>query len=209
MIYIYGDSHANLSFKNLNINNKNYHQNNVTMFRIGRDNIIINFNKDQVIKENNIIILDYGEIDCRCHIQRQINIGNNEDDVINDIVNKYFITINNNINKEEIIINNLKIIIIGIIPPTKQNDYENIHGPITNEYPFIGKDEDRVRYTNKMNKLLEELSKENNYIYFNPYKYYTREDGTLKYELSDITVHLGDNSYFLEKFIGLYENIYK
>ena len=86
---------------------------------------------------------------------------------------------------------------------TKQSDYESLNGPITHEYPFVGTDEERVRYTSKMNKLLEEKSIENGYIYFNPYSYYTRLDGTLKFDFSDSTVHLRENSYFLEKFIEL------
>ena len=186
MIYIYGDSHAGVSFKNLKLNYIDLHQPSITMFRIGRDGIVINYNKD-IIKKDDIIILSYGEVDCRCHIQRQINLGNNEDDVINDLVCNYFKTINHI---------DAKIIIVGIIPPTKQTDYETIHGPILHEFPFVGSDEDRVRYTKKVNKLLEEFSLINNYTYFNPYYYYERPDGTLKHELSDSIVHLGDNSFF-------------
>jgi len=194
MIYIYGDSHAHYSFKNLKLDYKDLHCPSITMFRIGRDNIIINFDKNRITSENDIIIISYGEVDCRCHIQRQINNGKEEDNIINELVDKYFLTIRNNI------IGKSKIIIVGIIPPTKQNDYEILHGPVLHEFPFVGKDEDRVRYTNKVNNKLEEYSNKNNYIYFNPYAHYAREDGTLKHELSDTTVHLGDNSHFLEKF---------
>lgn len=194
MIYIYGDSHANFSFKNLNLCHKNYYCPAITMFRIGRDDTIINFNKNEV-KENDIIVLGYGEVDCRCHIQRQINDGRNEDDIINELVNNYFQTIKNNTFDK-----NLKIIIVGVIPPTKKCDHESINGPVLHEFPFIGSDEDRVRYTNKVNKNLEEHAINNKYIYFNPYSYYAREDGTLNFELSDLIVHLGDNSHFLEKF---------
>lgn len=201
MIYIYGDSHASFSFRNLNLDYNNLHCPSITMFRIGRDNIIINFNKD-IIQKGDIIILSYGEVDCRCHIQRQINLGVNEDDIINELVSNYFKTIKNNIINID-----AKIIIVGVIPPTKQYDYEIIHGPILHEFPFVGSDEDRVRYTNKVNKLLEELSIINNFIYFNPYYYYERQDGTLKHELSDSIVHLGNNSFFLEKFIELYTKI--
>ena len=73
------------------------------------------------------------------------------------------------------------------------------------EFPFVGKDEDRVRYTNKVNKLFEELSNKNGYIYFNPYLYYTRPDGTLKHEFSDSIVHLRNNNFFLESFMDLYK----
>jgi hypothetical protein len=200
MIYIYGDSHGLFSFKNLKLDHQNLYQASITMFRIGRDNMIINFDKNKILNDNDVIILSYGEVDCRCHIQKQINNGMNEDDIINELVNNYFITIKNNIDK----IN--KIIVVGVIPPTKQNDYEILHGPILHEFPFVGKDEDRVRYTNKVNKKLEEQSNINNYIYFNPYDYYTRDDGTLKFELSDNNVHLGDNLHFLEKFYDLYNS---
>ena len=171
------------------------------MFRIGRDNIIINYDKDN-IKKGDTIVLSYGEVDCRCHIQRQVNTGINEDDVINELVNNYFKTIKNNT-----IDIDAKIIIVAVIPPTRQYDCERILGPILHEFPFVGSDEDRVRYTNKVNTLLEKLSIINNYIYFNPYSYYERPDGTLKHELSDLNVHLGDNLVFLEKFTDLYTKI--
>ena len=82
MIYIYGDSHAHFSFRNLKLDYTDLSHSAITMYRIGRDNIIINFNKD-IIQKNDIIILSYGEIDCRCHIQRQLILGRNEDDIIN------------------------------------------------------------------------------------------------------------------------------
>jgi hypothetical protein len=198
MIYLYGDSHAHFSFKGLKLEHKDYHSSGITMFRIGRDGVIINFKKALITSEHDIIVLAYGEVDCRCHIQRQINNGRDEDEIINDLVNNYYRTIKTNIVKK------CKIIIVGVIPPTKQSDYESIHGPILHEFPFVGTDEDRVRYTNKVNKQLEEYAGINNYIYFNSYDYYTREDGTLNHTLSDKSVHLGDNMYFKQKFCELF-----
>jgi len=198
MIHIYGDSHANRSFKNLKLPNNDFHSNSITMFRIGRDNIIIRFSKN-MIKKGDILVMVYGEVDCRCHIQRQVDLRRNEDDVINELVTNYFNTIKNNTLDLDV-----KIIIVGIIPTTKQYELESIHGPITHAFPFVGSDENRVIYTNKVNKLLEEFANKNNYIFFNPYSYYTREDGTLKFELSDSVGHLEDNSVFLEKFVELY-----
>ena len=170
------------------------------MFRIGRDNMIINFDNHEKDKDS-IIVMCYGEIDCRCHIQRQINIGKKEDEIIIELVNNYFRTIKNNVKLCK------QIIIVGVISPTNKTEYENLNGPITHEFPFVGSDEDRVRYTLKLNRLLEKKCMENNYIYFNPYDYYTRTDGTLKYEYSDKTVHLKDNVFFLEKFIELCKTI--
>jgi hypothetical protein len=195
MIYLYGDSHVRFNFTKLNLEHNDLHHHSITMFRVGRDNTIINFDTNHTFDKNDIIVLSYGEVDCRCHIQRQINNGKEEDAVINELVEAYFQTIVNSI-----VNTNSRVIIVGVIPPTRQNDYESLHGPITHEFPFVGTDKDRVRFTLKVNTQLEALAKKNNYIYFNPYSYYTRDDGTLKHELSDTNVHLGDNSHFLEEF---------
>jgi hypothetical protein len=203
MIYIYGDSHSDHSFRNLQLNHKNLNSSSVTMFRIGRDNIIVNFDKN-IIEKNDTIVLSYGEVDCRCHVKRQMNLGREEDVVILELVDNYFTTINNSVKDKDV-----KVIIVGVIAPTKRNDYESLHGPITHEFPFVGTDEERVRFTYKVNKRIEELSLQYGYHYFNPYtEYYTRPDGTLKFELSDNVVHLRDNRVFLEKFTELYANIH-
>lgn len=203
MIYIYGDSHAERSFKNLTLPHANQFCNAVTMFRIGRDNIIINFDKN-CIQKGDTIILVYGEIDCRCHIQKQLNLKRNENDIIYELVNHYINTIQNNTMGLDI-----KIIIVGVIPPVNINDFEKGGGRmVVHEHSYHGSDEERVRYTLKVNNLLEELSNKNNFIYFNPYNYYTSDDGTLKFEFSDHNCHIGDdNTHILEKFIELYEKL--
>lgn len=226
MIRIYGDSHSIHSFRPIQESSsltlsckhthtglaptwythipvehcKHYYAGSTTMHRIGRDNIIIGYDKNEV-NTNDIVVLSYGEIDCRCHIHRQINDnGRNEDDVIHELTHNYFRTIRNN--RE-----NQTTIIVGVIPPTKRLDFESLNGPILHELPFVGTDEDRSRYTKKVNALLEELSNKHGYHYFNPYSHYMREDGTLKYELSDSCVHLGDAWFFLDRFIELYTSI--
>ena len=59
MIYLYGDSHAYFSFKQLSIPNQNYYQDSITMFRIGRDGVIINF-KRNMMRSGDTIVLSYG-----------------------------------------------------------------------------------------------------------------------------------------------------
>lgn len=198
MIHIYGDSHGWCCFRFLTLPNMNHSKPKITMHRIGRDNVIVNFNKDD-IREKDIIVLTYGEIDCRVHVNKQVDLGRNEDDVIHDLVKNYFRTIKNNLSHM-----NVTVVIVGVMPQTKSSDYNE---PFDNE--IIGKEEDRIRCERKMNKLLQKMSLENNFIYFNPFYYYTREDGTLKYEYSDKTVHLLHSSFFLEKFVELYNKINK
>jgi hypothetical protein len=111
MIYIFGDSHGYHNYKN-NSNVINLYQSNITMHRIGRDNIIINFNRIKP-RSDDIYVFCYGEIDCRCHIQQQINAGRVETDIIEELVRNYFTTIYNNTKhikhaKQIIIISTLK-----------------------------------------------------------------------------------------------------
>jgi hypothetical protein len=200
MIYIYGDSHAQFSFTGLTLPFVYRYEYSVTMHRIGRDNIIVNFNSNEH-NENSILCFAYGEVDCRCHVQRQINAGRNEDEVIKELATNYFNTLKHNIKQHKY------VVIVGVIPPTKRIDYESLHGPMTHAFPFVGTDADRVRYTAKLNELLEAGCKEHGYIYFNPYKPYTRDDGTLKYELSDKLVHVGDTSMVLTQFTDLYNTL--
>jgi hypothetical protein len=192
MLYIFGDSHAHFSFQNLKTLHQNMYQSSVTMFRIGRDNKIINYNVNIDINTNTILLC-YGEVDCRCHIGKQVNLGRNEDEVINELVISYFKTIRNSIK-------NSKVIIASIIPPTSKDDYERINGPILHEFPFVNSDKDRVRYTNKVNKKLEELCKIYKYLYFDGYSFYKRECGVFSYEFSDNCVHLKNNLNFIEMF---------
>jgi hypothetical protein len=197
MIHIYGDSHAEFSFTGLSLAHQNHREYSITMFRIGRDNTVINFNIHE-LNTNDILVFVYGEVDCRCHIKRQMNLGRNEDEIIFELVEKYIQTIKNSLNG-----GSFKIIIVGVIPPTKQDDFESINGPIQHEFPFVGSDEERLRFTQKVNHLLEQFASQNDFIYFNPYDYYTRPDGTLKHELSDSRCHIGQTSHFLEQFVDL------
>lgn len=211
MIYIFGDSHANNSYRNMNINGitvLDLHCPSITMHRIGRDGVIINFDDHKnSYTDNDVFILCYGEVDCRCHIKKQMNLGVDEELIISELVNNYFHTIVKNISK------NNKIIITAVIPPIRRESYENIHGPITHDYPFVGTNEERLRFTQKMNSLLEfnceKLSKHFGYSfhYFNPYSQYVCEDGHLDYSKTDDNVHIGNNDVIIEEFCAFYSDL--
>ena len=196
MIFIYGDSHANSNFKNIALPCNNCHINSSTMHRIGRDSIILNCRPNEHDK-NSILVFDFGEVDCRCHIKRQINLGRLEDDVIHELIDRYFAAIPKNV------IQFREIIVSAIVPPTIQADYENVHGPITHEYPFVGSDQERSRFTEKMNAKIKEYCEIYDYTYFDPFDYYKNDIGCLKFELSDTFGHIKENSHILEKFVEL------
>jgi hypothetical protein len=173
------------------------------MFRIGRDNHIINFKKDHNSKDR-VFCLVYGEVDVRGHIGKQVHYGRHHENVCKELVDAYFLAISQNITEFK------AIIIMAISPPTASNDHEpcNIHSEVTGgPIPFIGTDSDRVIYRNRINELLNEGCSKLGYIFFNPYEPYTRQDGTLKYELSDKCIHVGKNRYILDEFYKVYGSV--
>jgi len=200
---IYGDSHAMLSLKGLNIDHRNLFQFSRTMFRIGRDNSIINFTSNHNSKDR-IFCLVYGEVDVRGHVGKQVHYGRHHESVCKELVDAYLLAVERNITQYK------AIIIMAISPPTAAKDHEQckIHSEVTGgPIPFVGTDEDRVIYRNHMNKLLKEGCSRLGYIFFDPYDTYTREDGTLKYELSDNCIHVGQNSNILNEFSKLYATL--
>jgi hypothetical protein len=200
---IYGDSHALLSLKNLQIDHRNLFQFSRTMYRIGRDNHIINFSKEHNSKDR-IFCLAYGEVDVRGHVGKQVHYGRHHENVCKELVDAYFLTIQRNITEYK------AIIIMAISPPTSMKDHAqcNIHSEVTGgPIPFIGTDSDRVIYRIRINELLQEGCSKLGYIFFNPYSPYTRDDGTLKYELSDKCIHVGQNSHILSEFQKLIGSI--
>ena len=189
MIFVFGDSHANMNLRGFECNN--LYQNSITMHRIGRDGIIPNFNKSFNNSENTFIFF-YGEVDCRCHIARQIALGRELPEIVEELTSKYFQTIKNNIKCYK------KIIIGSIVPSLRRRDWEDDNGPITHEFPMIGTDEERVIYTKLMNKSLLEKCKEHNFIFLEFYSHYSRQDGTLNFELSDGVCHIKENKFIID-----------
>jgi hypothetical protein len=202
MLFLYGDSHAHYSFKGLSLPYEDRHEKSITMFRVGRDRQIIHYYPHEH-DETSVSCVVYGEVDCRCHIHRQRMAGREEDDVILELVTAYINTIC------EVIRTGRGVIVVAVIPPTRQTDYEAINGPIRHEFPFVGSDEERVRYTTKVNHELEKQCRVRGLWFIDPYSAYKREDGTLRFEESDQLVHVGNTESFLSEFTAFYEQMTK
>jgi hypothetical protein len=194
---LYGDSHALLLFKGLDAEHRNLFVFAKTMFRVGRDQQIINFNEDHNNPER-IFCLTYGEVDVRGHIGKQVYYGRHHLQVCKDLVETYMKAIKTNI------IQYKAIIVVAVPPPVDPKDHAHIH---VNPLPFEGTNSDRVIYTNTMNAMLEVACQENGYHFLNPFDFYKREDGTLNYSLSDGCIHIGKNKEFLEAFTQLYNSL--
>jgi hypothetical protein len=173
------------------------------MFRVGRDNYIINF-KEEDNSRDRIFCLAYGEVDIRGHVGKQVYYGRHHETICKQLVDAYLLAIRNNIKEYK------AIIIVAVSPPTSEKDHEpcNLHSEITGgPIPFVGTDLARVIYRNCLNKMLEEECSKFGYIFFNPYGPYTREDGTLKYELSDKCIHVWENAHIIGEFQKLITSI--
>lgn len=190
MIFIFGDSHANACFKGLSLPHRNGYVNSITMHRVGRDNTILQFNPSLLSRDNTFIFL-YGEVDCRCHVARQKAAGRSVTETCETLVSAYFKTIANNITAYK------KIIVCAVVPPTRQAEYEALNGSITHAFPFIGTDEERILYTNTINALIKDQCERYGYTFFDPHAPYRRDDGTLKFELSDTCCHIKENEHIL------------
>jgi hypothetical protein len=148
--------------------------------------------RDYDVKNGETVCFCFGEIDCRCHINKT---HANYKDTINDIVDSYFDAIKQNIDG----FMNLIVMVYNVIPPVR-------HGTIEDnpDFPLTGSDEERKLYTEYMNGRIRDKCIENSFLFFNVYKDYCDEDGFLKYELSDGNVHIQDNRYIEENIKRLF-----
>jgi lipopolysaccharide biosynthesis glycosyltransferase len=193
---IYGDSHALMLFKGLQMEHRNLFQFGKTMFRVGRDQHILNFTQVHNNPER-IFCLVYGEVDVRAHIGRQVHYGHHHKSVCRELADNYFKAIKANIVQYK------AIIVVAIPPPVDPKDHTLPGHHHDDPLPFIGTNSDRVIYTNDLNALLEEACKEYGYYFFNPFDMYKRHDGTLKYDMSDGCIHIGKNAHVLRQFNAL------
>ena len=95
-IHTFGDSHARYGFCNNPLINTHDISSSLC-YSFGRDKLnrlnITNFN----VKENDMVIFCFGEVDCRCHIHKYITNYISYTNIIDEIINNYFIAINLNV----------------------------------------------------------------------------------------------------------------
>lgn len=206
-IHTIGDSHSKFGWEKI----KDicvHHIGPKTCFSVGRDNLFMvggsvpleNKNRWISIKENDIVLFCFGEIDCRCHVGKHISNTRSYQSIIDEMIDKYFVTLQTN----QRWFNSIKVAVYNVPPPCKQYDQEE------NEvYKFIGTDETRKSYHEYFNKSLKLKCMEYEYYFFDVYQKYKDDQGFLKKELSDGGVHINDPIYLIEeldkmnKFFGV------
>jgi hypothetical protein len=188
-IHTIGDSHSYFGWSNV----INHHLGPLLCYTFGKEKLkrcdIRNFN----LSNDDIVIFCLGEIDCRCHIHKYINLSLSYFDIIDDIIKNYFESIKLNIEVSKLKLKH--ICVYNVVPPVQKcNTLENL------EYPFLGSDDERKNYVLYFNKVLKDYCIEENYIFFDIYDKYIDENGFLNKQLSDNNVHIKNNLY-IDAFI--------
>lgn len=177
-IFVIGDSHVK-EFAGID-HLTTHHLGPLTMHRIARDGLDAVNLKKMGVKEGDVAIFVFGEIDVRCHIGRQRDLkGRDLEEVMQTLVWGYLRTILQN----QAQFKNLTCIVYSITPPT--DTIYNI------EYPRYGTLEERIQITQAMNYLLKIASQQYGIQFLDVYEDYTDALGALNTELSDGNVHIG------------------
>ncbi len=190
MIHTFGDSHccgAFACFPQIKI----HHLGPVLAYSFGKDKLKRLNIKDYDVKENDTVLFSFGEIDCRCHINKHITTDNTFENIIDNIIINYFEAIKENI----IQYNNINTIIYNVVPPPQLfNTWVDLG------YPFLGTDEERKSYVLYFNKQLKNYCLKYNYIFFDIYDAYIDVNGYLNKVYSDDHVHI-NNCIYISEFL--------
>ena len=188
-IHTIGDSHSYYGWSDI----INHHLGPVLCYSFGKEKLnrcdIRNFN----IKDGDTIVFCLGEIDCRCHIHKHITSTITYQDIINNIIINYFEAVELNLYVSQIKFKN--VCVYNAVPPIQK--YNTLENP---EYPYLGTDEERKKYTLYFNQKLKEKCIEKDYIFFDIYNNYSDENGFLRKDLSDGCVHI-NNGVYISNFI--------
>lgn len=195
MIYTFGDSHARIPWEqisNININSLGPR----LMYTFGRQRTKLIDLSNHKISDNDTLIFCFGEIDCRCHIYKYDRWFSNYKRMINKVSKSYIGAVKSVVaHLADVKVN---VCVYNVVPPMKKKYVTDKY-----EYPFLGSDALRRRYTLYMNECLEILCKENHLIYFDIYEEYSTQDGYLELSLSDGICHINDPKYIVKQIESL------
>lgn len=186
-IHTFGDSHSNKQISHWGIHNisniKDHHLGPKLMYSFGSNPFdVCNIKTPNYqVNENDIVIFCFGEIDCRCHVHKHITNENTYQSIINELVEKYFAAIKQNVEQY----NNLFVCVYNVVPPLQTKGKGNP------EYPFLGTNEERKEYHEYMNKQLKCMCQLHNYYFFDIYEQSCNKNGFIERSYTDkCGVHL-------------------
>jgi hypothetical protein len=158
-------------------------------YSIGRDGITIE--DSYGVKEGDVVVFCFGEIDCRFHVYRYSQNGIGYQVVIDYIVDAYFRSIRTAVSKFK----SLRTCVYNVVPAIEAAGIS-----VNSEQPFLGTDDDRQMYVRYFNRKLKEKCAEYNYTFVDVHDSYTNARGFISKELNDGSVHIKEPK-FLKMFV--------
>lgn len=187
-IHTIGDSHCKEGFENV----VSHHLGPVLCYSFGQHPLERCKIQSFGIQENDVIIFCFGEIDCRCHIQKHVTLEKPYQKIITEIVELYMEGIKKCIHCLQ---KTVKVSVFNVVPPVRRSEaLEN------KEFPFLGSDQERLDYVKYFNSKVKEHCIKEGFIFFDIYDFYADQEGFLRKDVKDESVHVKD-SVFFKKFI--------
>ena len=149
------------------------------------------FNFYNLTLNNTIILFNFGEVDCRYHIGRQIKEKNRS---LNEVIDQLILNYVNFIKKIQNQTKSL-IIISSIIPPSNMT--------FNPKAPYYGSIQERAMITDLLNLKLKNACVQNNILFIDPYVSFRDENSFLIEKFSDKIVHVDPNLNYITKNILL------
>jgi len=131
----------------------------------------------------------FGEIDCRCHVRKHVEGDRTHQDVIDEIISRYFTYLREQVVALEW---DIHIFVYNVLPPVRAHIMYHRDGVMA--YPWAGTDEERLSYVRYFNQRLQAECAAAGYTFFDVYDQFAIEDGFLNMELSDGGVHVQESS---------------
>lgn len=182
--HVFGDSHANCTFKGLESRVCIHWLGPKTMYAIGRDGLNLKEHHGNHLKTGDVVGFVFGEIDVRCHIKKQENNPRLADQVIDELTTAFVNAIKINVNA----LNDIKFCVVSVLPPA----YDALINSQDSAYAVVGTDKERCDYTIQINESLKSKIMKIGVTYIDTYSLYVDENGMLDPTMSRGTHVSGD-----------------
>lgn len=207
-VHTIGDSHSIAGWESIS-NIFIHHLGPILAYSFGRDGLSRNNIKNSIgcmndtvsasrvfsnINENDIVIFCFGEIDCRGHVHKHITPDKSYKVVIDEIITKYFESIDANVRQ----FNKLHVCVYNVVPSIEKEktaiELQQKHP----EWPFLGTNEERCSYVHYFNMRAGEECAKRNYTFIDLFDKYADENGFLNGALSDGLTHIKSTEPLME-----------
>jgi len=178
-----GDSHAEMTFAGIP-GVVTHHLGPRTMYRAGRpgDELLVEAARGIPLTVDDVVILCFGEIDCRCHVHVQAALpGRSLDEVVQTLADRYLDRV------VSLDVHGARVGVLSATPPTTAA--RTAGNP---DFPVAGTDAQRAAYTRQLNLRLQVGCSRRGLLYVDTHSQYQDENGMLDVALADWNVHIKD-----------------